>query len=107
MARIAVPIIVLFCKVGTDMSFFNVYQGSFNENYIFPFYKRVTTIGVCQFIARCITIGAFLIAELPRPIPSIVLLVLNGFAFICIFFLPEHPTDDKAIEDNDGKKKDE
>ena len=104
MARIAVPIIVLFCKVGTDMFFFNVYQGSFNEDYIFPFYKRVTTIGICQFIARVITIGAFIVAELPRPIPTIVLLSTNGLAFICIFFLPEPPEDGKAPENAENEE---
>jgi hypothetical protein len=55
---------------------------------IFPFYKRATAIGVCNFIGRAITILAPLAAELERPLPASILLIINIIAFINAFFLP-------------------
>jgi hypothetical protein len=55
---------------------------------IFPFYKRATAIGVCNFIGRALTILAPLAAELDRPLPASILLIINVVAFINAFFLP-------------------
>jgi len=62
--------VVFFAKVGANMSFQNVYSASFNENMIFPFYKRATAIGICNLIARGVTVAAPMVAELPRPWPA-------------------------------------
>jgi len=55
---------------------------------IFPFYKRATAIGICNFIGRALTILAPLAAELERPLPASILLIINIIAFINAFFLP-------------------
>ena len=73
-----IPGIVFLAKIGVNFSFLNTYQASFNENMIFPFYKRVTSIGICNFIGRTLTITAPLAAELPRPWPVSLLLILTG-----------------------------
>lgn len=75
-------------KVGVSMTFQNTYQASFGENLIFPFYKRATAIGICNFIARTVTITSSLAAELDRPWPAALLISATGLAFIAIFFLP-------------------
>ena len=46
---------------------------------IFPFYKRATAIGICNFIGRALTILAPLAAELERPLPASILLIINAF----------------------------
>lgn len=51
----------------TEASFVFIYNASFNEDLIFPFYKRATSVGLANFIARLITIMAPIVAELDRP----------------------------------------
>lgn len=69
---------VFIAKIGSNMSFQNVYAVSFNENIIFPFYKRATAIGICNLIARGVTIAAPMVAELPRPWPAGFLLTFTA-----------------------------
>ena len=57
---------------------------------IFPFYKRATAIGICNLIARSLTVGASLAAELKRPYPIAMLLSLQGLALIAALFLPTY-----------------
>ena len=59
-----IPIIVFITKLGVNCSFQTNYAASFGDNLIFPFYKRATAIGICNLIARSLTIGASLCAEL-------------------------------------------
>lgn len=70
------------------MTFQNTYQASFGENMIFPFYKRATAIGICNFIARTVTITSSLAAELDRPWPAVLLITLTVISLINAFFLP-------------------
>ena len=83
-----IPALVFMAKVGVNMTFQNTYQASFGENLIFPFYKRATAIGICNFIARTVTITSSLAAELDRPWPAALLISGTSLAFIAIFFLP-------------------
>ena len=85
-----VPIIVMFVKIGINVAFLGVYTASFTEDIIFPFYKRATSTGICQFLARSIAISAPLVAELDYPTPLIILLILNIITFIVTFFLPTY-----------------
>ena len=68
------PILMFWTKVGVDWTFQNTYQASFAENLMFPFFKRTTAVGICNFVARLITIFAPLVAELDRPIPMYIFL---------------------------------
>lgn len=83
-----VPIIIFLVKVANNIVYLNVYQCSFSSEAIFPFYKRATSIGISNFIARCFTILAPIVAEAPRPAPVIVLLSINVIALIASAFLP-------------------
>jgi hypothetical protein len=78
----------------------NSYQCSFNENCIFPFYKRATAIGICNFVARVFTIASPLVAELDRPIPAYILLGVNFIAFIVAFTLPS-ADEQRAFDEDD------
>ena len=79
----------IFCaKVFVNTTFLNAYQASYNEDVIFPFYKRATTIGICNFVARTVTIAAPLVAELDRPLPALILLASNFVSLISSIFLP-------------------
>jgi hypothetical protein len=71
-----------------EASFVFIYQVSFTQDLIFPFYKRSTSVGIANFIARIITITAPMVAELDRPLPAITILCFNGIAFIVSFLLP-------------------
>ena len=70
------------------VTFLNVYQCSFNEDLIFPFYKRTTSIGIANFVGRIITIAAPMVAELDRPMPTYILLSVNVISLISAFWLP-------------------
>jgi hypothetical protein len=50
--------------------------------------KRATATGICNFIARGLTVFAPLIAELDTPIPTSILLGIAVVAFVVAFFLP-------------------
>lgn len=73
---------------------------------MFPFYKKATAIGICNFISRFFTIFASLVSELDKPVPGIVLLVLIFIAFINSLFLPsiadEEELERKMNEGVDG-----
>ena len=88
--RILVPILVFFTKIGINVAFLALYTASFTEDIIFPFYKRATSTGICNFIARSITIVAPLVAEIEKPTPIIILLCLNTVTFFVTFFIPSY-----------------
>ena len=83
-----VPALVFICKTANEASFVFIYQVSFTQDLIFPFYKRATSVGIANFIARLITITSSIVAELDRPLPAIIILCFNGLAFIVSFLLP-------------------
>ena len=85
-----IPAIVFFTKVGVNITFQNIYQASFGENMIFPFYKRATAIGICNLVARSVTVASSLVAEMDRPWPAVLLISLTALAFIDSFFLPSY-----------------
>ena len=64
---------------------------------IFPFYKRATAIGICNLVARTITVASSLAAELPRPIPAWLLISATLLSLITTFFLPSY-TDEVEFE---------
>ena len=64
---------------------------------MFPFYKKATAIGICNLVARTITVASSLAAEVDRPWPVVMLLIANGLAFIAAFFLPGI-AEEEAIE---------
>ena len=81
------------------MTFSNAYQASFSDQRVFPFLKRATATGICNFISRGLTIFAPLAAELDTPIPTSILLGISVVAFIVAFFLPS-----KSFQDQQDKE---
>ena len=86
--RTLIPILAFLSKVFINITFLNVYQCSFNEDLIFPFYKRTTSVGITNFVGRIFTIASPQVAELSRPLPCIILISLNSLAIIAAFFFP-------------------
>jgi hypothetical protein len=60
-----VPIFGMVAKFGLNMSFQSAYLASFSNVTVFPQDKRATAIGICNFIARTLTIFSSLVAESP------------------------------------------
>jgi len=61
--RLIIPIFVMFTKVAVNILFQVTYIASFTDDQIFPFLKRATSIGICNFIARIATVLAPIVAE--------------------------------------------
>mgnify|MGYP007025785777 CR=1 FL=1 len=93
--KFLVPAFIFIIKLWNQAAFVFVYQTSFNEDLIFPFYKRISSTGVCNFIGRLFTIAAPIVAELDKPLPVIFLLCANTLAIISCIFLPSA----EAVED--------
>ena len=58
------------------------YQVSFSDHTLFPANKRATAIGICQFFARGLTTITPEIAELPKPLPMLILCTIAIIAII-------------------------
>lgn len=54
---------------------------------MFPQEYRSTIIGICNIIARAVTVLSPMINELPEPQPMIFLMSVTAIAFINSFFL--------------------
>lgn len=82
-------------KIFINITFLVAYQTSLAEDIIFPFYKRATSTGICNLIARLITIFSSIVAEMPRPQPAIFLISVNALALIASFFLPSYKEEEE------------
>ena len=61
---------------------------------IFPFKRRNTAIGLCQLVAKSVTILSPLAAELPRPYTVYLLITITLISLISAFFLPSYTEED-------------
>jgi hypothetical protein len=86
--RIIIPIIVFVLKIAQAVAAIGLFTASFNEDVIYPHYKRATSIGINNFISRLCQTGAPMVAELDRPAPVIFLLCLYALGAILAIFLP-------------------
>jgi len=64
-----IPKITFFAKFGTALSLLFTNQASFSDQTLFPVQTRASAIGICQFIARGVTVLAPQVCELPSPAP--------------------------------------
>lgn len=92
-------------KVGQGITALNLFLCSFNEDIIFPFYKRASSTAVCNFVSRTCQIFAPLVAELDRPTPVWVLISIYILACIVVIFLPSYS--DQIDFDIQKKERDE
>lgn len=88
--RIIVPMIVFVLKIAQAVAAIGLFTASFNEDVIYPHYKRATSIGLNNFVSRLCQTAAPLVAELDRPAPLIFLLCLYALGAILAFFLPSY-----------------
>mmetsp|Transcript_15978 Transcript_15978/g.24778 ORF Transcript_15978/g.24778 Transcript_15978/m.24778 type:complete len:232 (-) Transcript_15978:28-723(-) len=96
MARI-IPAFSFLAKVGCHVSFLAAYYASFSDAKIFPLDKRGRQIGICNFVARGVTIFASLFAELDKPIPMLILSSITIFALVTSFFF-DSSEDEERLE---------
>lgn len=102
--RVIVPSLVFVIKVSLNWILLTLNQAIYREPVIFPFYKRATSIGICTFIAKIISILAPVAAELPRPWTDVILIILNSIALFTCLILP-CPIDQKEYDERTERKK--
>ena len=81
--------------MGVNLTFQFAYYVSFNNSKTFPVLKRTTAIGICNFTARLFTMLAPVVAELDRPIPIIMVIVITLIALITSFTFPSDKKPEK------------
>ena len=79
------PILTMTTKFGSGAALLTTYSASFGDEQIFPSKKRATAIGICNIIARSITVFAPMINELVAPIPMLFFIASVSFALIISF----------------------
>ena len=77
--EIFVPFAVLFVSFGSAGQFCNLYLAHLD---LFPSVFASTTMGVCNIVARSVTIFAPLVAEIPYPVPALTFTTLSLIAAI-------------------------
>ena len=70
-----VPVCLFVMNAGVSASFANLYIGHLD---LFPMVFASTSMGICNILARFITILAPMVAEVSEPVPEIV------FTTVCI-----------------------
>ena len=101
-----IPYFTFLAKIGVNLTMQFTYYVSFNDQKTFPMLKRTTAIGICNFIARLFTIFSPLIAELDRPIPICIVIVVTIIGLITSFTFPSIDDDRaeiKSINDSISK----
>ena len=79
------PILTMLTKFGIGAAMLTTYSASFGDENIFPSKKRATAIGICNIIARSVTIFAPQVNELSAPIPMLFFIASTSFALIISF----------------------
>merc|ERR1712166_126944 len=89
----AIPLVVCVARIGGAMCF-NI--GYVSVARLFPTEYVATVFGVVNFVAHCITIGAPMVAEFPRPIPMSNFCVMSALSIGAAVFLKELPKPSKT-----------
>ena len=92
-----IPALVFFTKIGVSAHNQSTYQASFS-GVLFPFYKKATAIGICNLVARFVTIFSSLAAELERPWPMILFIGGVVIALISAFFFPSIDEESEIVD---------
>lgn len=102
-AQNLMPILTMVTKFGIGAAMLTTYSASYGDEHIFPSKKRATAIGICNTIARSVTVFAPQVNELPVPIPMLFFIASVSFALIISFsfyqptkripHLPKQPLD--------------
>ena len=73
------PVSLLLCTFGAAGQFCNLYIAHLD---LFPLVFATTTMGVCNIVARSITIFSPMVAEIPYPVPAITFTTMSFIAAI-------------------------
>ena len=68
------PLSLLVCEFGCAGQFCNLYLAHLD---LFPLVFATTTMGVCNIVARSVTIFAPIFAEIPYPVPMITFMIMS------------------------------
>ena len=102
-----IPYFTFLAKIGVNLTMQFTYYVSFNDPKTFPLVKRTTAIGICNFIARFVTIFSPLIAEIDRPIPILIVIIVTTIGLITSFTFPSIEDDRQeaqSIQDSISKQ---
>ena len=71
------PFSLLVCEFGCAGQFCNLYLAHLD---LFPLVFATTTMGVCNIVARSVTIFAPIFAEIPYPVPMVTFAIMSFVA---------------------------
>jgi len=81
---VVVPICLFLMNMGTSMTFGNLYMSHMD---VFPIVFNSTSMGICNILARSITITAPIVAEVEEPVPEIIFTTLSFIAAVMSVFI--------------------
>jgi hypothetical protein len=96
-----IPKLAFIAKLGIHIAFLCTYQASFSDDTIFPADKRATSIGMCQIIARALTILAPEVTELRKPLP---IMFQSGMVLLALLVSTTFSSPSKSKSDERIKK---
>lgn len=100
--KFIMPTFVYFTKISLNLLYALAYTASFVDDNIFPFLKRLTAISICSVCSRLTTVAVPYIADLPKPWPETILVVVVVIAFVLCFTFPLDSYDEQeAPEQSD------
>ena len=79
------PVFTMVTKFGLGAAMLSCYSACYSDDQIFPLKKRATAIGICNIVARSITILAPQVNELKAPLPMLTFIAIIAVAFIASF----------------------
>ena len=79
------PVFVLLSKFGIACAFNTSYL---TTPMVFPVILTSTAFGVCNVVARLVTVGAPIVAEFKYPTPTLIFSALSIFGILCSLCVP-------------------
>jgi hypothetical protein len=73
---IIVPILMFILTLNIQIGYTAIFQSAFEDDRIFPFRVRATSINIIILVSKTVTIGAPFVNEVEEPIPLIVVICI-------------------------------
>ena len=83
---ISIPIFLFILSLAIQVGFTAIFQTAFEDDRIFPFKQRATSINIIILVSKTATIGAPFVNEESEPIPIATILGTSVVILILIFF---------------------
>ena len=93
----------LFAKFGITCAINICYAAN---SFFFPTLFAATAMGICNFLARLVSAGSYIISQLEEPVPMILFTGLCCVTFVASFFLQTatETSEPKVVEVDDLKE---